>query len=280
MTLLLAGFQGATTPLILTRHSEPATRGELARIFRLFSAVALIAFLVVSLFADTEVRVLASVAYARAEILVPYLFMSALLFGVYIFAPGLTIVKRTGTFAAISISAGVLNLALALALVPALGLLGAGLATVTSSALFFALTMFFSQRHYAVAHDWLRLGSALAVAVACLLLGRALSPTGHIHALALWPLVGENGPLLRRWWRSSRCCSCAATSSRSSRAGCGGRLAGFRGASRRRPASVWQPHDGRGCAQRMRGRQDPARGARAAGPPTRRAPARSCPDSR
>ena len=191
VTLLLAGFQGATTPLILTRHEEPTTRGELERIFRLFSAVALIAFLVVSLFADTEVRVLASVAYARAEILVPYLFMSALLFGVYIFAPGLTIVKRTGTFAAISISAGLLNLALALALVPALGLLGAGVATVASSALFFALTMFFSQRHYAVAHDWLRLGSALAVAVACLLVGRAVIPTGHVHALELWPLIAK-----------------------------------------------------------------------------------------
>src|SRR5207253_3408143 len=79
VALLLAGFQGAATPLILARHKEPTTPRELARIFRLFSAVALIAFLVVSLFADTEVRVLASAAYARADILVPYLFMSALL---------------------------------------------------------------------------------------------------------------------------------------------------------------------------------------------------------
>jgi O-antigen/teichoic acid export membrane protein len=191
VALLLAGFQGAATPLILARHEVPATRGELARIFRLFSAGALIAFLAVSLFADTEVHLLASAAYARADILVPYLFMSALLFGVYIFAPGLTIAKRTGTFALISVSAGVLNLVLALALVPALGIRGAGIATAVSSAWFFVLTMHFSQRHYAVQHDWMRLSAALALAVGALLLGRAVIPTGGDHALAVWPLAAK-----------------------------------------------------------------------------------------
>jgi O-antigen/teichoic acid export membrane protein len=189
VTLLLVGFQGAATPLILARHKEPTTPGELASIFRLFSAVALIVFLVVSLFADSLVRVLASQAYARADILVPYLFMSALLFGVYIFAPGLTIVKRTGILASISVSAGLLNLGLALALVPPFGIRGAGVATVASSAWFFLLTMHFSQRHYAVGHDWMRLGAALAVAIVVLLLGRAAIPTGGAHVLAAWPLV-------------------------------------------------------------------------------------------
>ena len=140
-------------------------------------------------FADTEVHVLASAAYARADILVPYLFMAALLFGVYIFAPGLTIVKRTGTFAIISVSAGVLNLALALALIPPLGLRGAGIATAASSAWFFVLTMHFSQRHYAVAHDWRRLGIALALALGALILGRAVIPTGGEHAVSAGPLA-------------------------------------------------------------------------------------------
>jgi len=189
VALLLAGFQGAATPLILARHEEATTPGEIARIFRLFSALALMAFLVVSLFADAEVRVLASPAYADADVLVPYLFMSALLFGVYIFAPGLTIAKRTGTFALISISAGLLNLALALALVPPLGIRGAGISTAASSAWFFVLTMLFSQRHYTVEHEWMRLGSALAVAVGLLVLGRAVIPIGGVHALALSPLV-------------------------------------------------------------------------------------------
>src|SRR5207302_7131925 len=102
---------------------------------------------------------------------------------------GLTIVKRTGTFAMISVSAGVLNLGLALALIPPLGLRGAGVATAASSAWFFLLTMHFSQRHYAVAHDWTRLGVGLAVALRALILGRALIPTGGAHAVAAGPLA-------------------------------------------------------------------------------------------
>jgi O-antigen/teichoic acid export membrane protein len=208
VTLLLAGFQGAAGPLILERHEQATTRDELAHIFRLFSAAALSLFVIVSLFADTEVHILASGAYAAADGLVPYLFIAALFFGVYIFAPGLTIVKRTGTFAAVSISAGLLNLALALLLVPPLGLSGAGLATVASSVWFFALTMIFSQRHYAVDHDWMRLGCALAAALSIVVLARLLLPTGGRHALALAPLaektllsivgVGLVGALLTR----------------------------------------------------------------------------------
>ena len=193
VSLVLAGFQGAAMPLILTRHEEPSTRAELARIFQLFSAVALTAFLVVSLFSDTEVHLLASAAYAGADILVPYLFMSALLFGIYIFAPGLTIVKRTGTFALISVSSGVLNLGLALALVPPYGIRGAGIATLASSAWFIVLTMCFSQRHYPVAHDWARLVGALGVAIGTVVLGRAVIPTGGAHALAAGPLAAKAG---------------------------------------------------------------------------------------
>ena len=189
VTLLLAGFQGATTPLILARHREPTTPAEIARIFRLFCAAALSVFLVVSLFADTEVRALASASYARADVLVPYLFMSALLFGVYIFAPGLTIANRTRLFALISVSAGLSNLVLALLLVPPFGILGAGVATAASSAWFFVLLMAYSQRHYPVAHDWPRLACALAVAIGLLVLGRAVIPTGNAHAFALLPLL-------------------------------------------------------------------------------------------
>jgi O-antigen/teichoic acid export membrane protein len=189
VTLLLAGFQGAATPLILARRNDPSTPGELERIFRLFSAIALTVFLVVSIFADVEVHVLASASYAQAATIVPYLFMSALLFGVYIFAPGLTIAKRTRTLALVGVSSGLLNLGLALWLVPPLGIRGAGLATVASSAWFFLWTIHFSQRHYPVGHDWARIGAALAIAVALLVLERAVMPVASAHVLAAWSLV-------------------------------------------------------------------------------------------
>jgi O-antigen/teichoic acid export membrane protein len=117
--------------------------------------------------------------------------MSALLFGVYIFFPGLTIVKRTWTFAAISISAGLLNLGLALALVPPLGIRGAGVATAASSAWFFLLTVHFSQRHYTVGHDWMRLAAALTVAIGAVVLGRAVIATGGANAVSAGPLAAK-----------------------------------------------------------------------------------------
>jgi O-antigen/teichoic acid export membrane protein len=189
VTLLLAGVQGAATPLILARRHDRETPGELACVFRLFSAIALIGFLVVSLFADVEVRILASSSYATADALVPYLFMSALLFGIYIFAPGLTIARRTGTFAVISISAGLLNLGLALALVPPLGLRGAGVATLAASAWFFLLMMTFSQRHYPVPHRWPSLAGALVVAVGLLVVERTAIPTSGAHVLTVGALA-------------------------------------------------------------------------------------------
>ncbi len=188
-TLLLAGFQGAASPLILSRHDEPQTRVELSHIFRLFSAIALSAFVFASVFADIAVRILASPAYGQASVIVPYLFMAALLFGVYIFAPGLTIAKRTATFAAISVSAGLLNLILALMLVPPLGIRGAGIATVLSSAWFFVLTIYFSQRHYVVKHDWARLGVALVVAVGVVVFGATAIESGQSAVFAAGPLL-------------------------------------------------------------------------------------------
>jgi O-antigen/teichoic acid export membrane protein len=151
--------------------------------------MALVIFLFVSMFADAEVHLLASSAYAGAEVAVPYLFMGALLFGVYIFAPGLTIARRTRTMAAITASAGALNLVLAILLVPGLGIRGAGLATAISSAWFFVLIMVASQRHYPVPHDWPRLLAAFVVALGVLVLGHAVIPSGGNGALAAGPLA-------------------------------------------------------------------------------------------
>jgi O-antigen/teichoic acid export membrane protein len=189
VTLLLLGFQGAATPLITARHGEESTREELARIFRIFVTMALALFVALSLFADALVHVLASSAYAGADTVVPYLTMGALLFGGYVFAPGLWLSRRTKLSAGIAVIAGLLNLGLALALTPSLGIRGAGIATAVSSGVFLVPTLVLSQRFYAVPHQWLRLVAALALAIAVVVAGRALLPVGGVHAVALAPLA-------------------------------------------------------------------------------------------
>jgi O-antigen/teichoic acid export membrane protein len=191
MSLLLLGFQGAATPLIFSRYREASTPAEIARIFRIFTALTLSLFVVLSLFADALVHALASSSYHHADVVVPYLTLGSLLFGAYIFAPGLWLAKRTRMAALISVFAGLLNLGLALALTPPLGIRGAGIATAASSGAFFVLTMMLSQRHYSVPHNWLRLGAAFILSLAVVAGGRSLLPIGDGHAFELTALLAK-----------------------------------------------------------------------------------------
>jgi O-antigen/teichoic acid export membrane protein len=87
-SLILLGFQNAFRPLVLSRHEQPETRRDLAQIFRLFCALALVTFLLVSLFADEFLRVLTRPAFYNAAGVVPFIVGAAFLSGMYFFAPG------------------------------------------------------------------------------------------------------------------------------------------------------------------------------------------------
>jgi O-antigen/teichoic acid export membrane protein len=189
--LVLLGFQGSMTPLVLSHYREPGTPAALARVFRIFVLLALTLFVAVSVFAHEALAVLTAPAYQRAERLVPPLTAAAFLAGMYIFAPGLTIARRTRPMAAISVAGGLANVALAFALVPVIGMQGAAIAFLATSAGSFAALMTLSQRAYHVPHDWRRLGSAVAMAVAAAVAGAAV-PEHGIEATAV---VGKLGLL-------------------------------------------------------------------------------------
>lgn len=176
--LVLLGFQGSVTPLVLSHHREPGTPAALARVFRIFSLLALALFVAVSVFAPEALALLTAPAYHGAADLVPPLTAGAFLAGMYIFAPGLTIARRTRPMAAISVAGGLANVALAFALVPAIGVEGAAIAFLVTSAASFAALMTLSQREYHVPHDWPRLGLATAVAVAAAVGGAAIPDRG------------------------------------------------------------------------------------------------------
>ena len=121
VSLLLVGVQGATLPLIFARKDEPSTPADLAQIFRIFSGIGLSAFVLLSLLATPALRILAAPEYQRGSSLVPFLVISVLFAGMYMFAVGLPIAKKTGLMATSTISAGLANLVLALLLVPSSG---------------------------------------------------------------------------------------------------------------------------------------------------------------
>lgn len=184
--LTLTGFQGALTPLVLSRHQHPQTRADLARIFRLFCAVALAVLLLVSVFADELLRILTRPAYYGAARVVPLVVAAAFLAGMYIFAPGLNIAKRTKPFAVVTVVGGAANLLLALVLVGPLGIEGAALAFLLTSAAGFAVLMSLSQRHYAAPHRWRPLAVATGAIAGLTGVGAAIPPMadGLVYAAA------------------------------------------------------------------------------------------------
>lgn len=198
VSLLLVGFQGAALPLVLARKDDPTTPGEIARIFRILSALALSMFALLSIMASPMLRLLVAPTYQPTESVVPFLVLSVTLSGISMFPPGLSIRKRTGIAATLSVIGGLVNLAGALLLVPPLGIVGAGIATAVSSLLWFVMLMIASQRFYRVPHDWRRLTMTsflvvllVIVAFAILPASRAQSLTGVTLAIrALFVLAG------------------------------------------------------------------------------------------
>jgi O-antigen/teichoic acid export membrane protein len=183
IALLLVGFQGAATPLILAHKDDPALPKDVARILRIFWALALSGFVALSLFATPMIRVLAASAYQSASSVVPFLVISSLFAGMSFFAPGLVIAKRTATIAMLAGFSGVANLLLAIVLVPPLGIVGAGISTATTSLLWFGLLMRQSQRYYRVPHRWPPLITALTIVVVFVGTALALLPSTRASAL-------------------------------------------------------------------------------------------------
>ena len=180
ITLLSLGVQSALTPLIYTHHRALQTPAAIARIFRFYVAGTIVVSLGLGLFARELLAFLTTPAYAGGAVVVPLLAPALCLSGMYIFAPGPAIAKRTGLIAGINLGGAALNTALNLLLIPAVGILGAAAATLVSSAAVFSANMMVSQRLYPVPHDWRALGLVVAAAAALVAAGWWLVPVGLV----------------------------------------------------------------------------------------------------
>jgi O-antigen/teichoic acid export membrane protein len=163
-SLVMLGFQGALTPLVYTYYREADTPRQLALIFRLFLVFALLLFLLLSLFASDILRLLTTESFYGGAIVVVYLVPVKLLANMYIFAPGIGITKRTHYFIWINVGGALLNILLNMLLLPMLGIVGAGLATMLSYLVVFLAHMMLSQRLYHVPHHWPPIALSVLVA--------------------------------------------------------------------------------------------------------------------
>lgn len=164
-SLAMVGFQGALTPLVYTHYREPSTPYQLARIFRFFMATALIMFSGLTLFSGEILHMLTSVSFYGGAAVVVYLVPALLLSNMYIFAPGISIAKKTHFFIWINLGCALLNITLNYLLIPVLGFVGAAVATLLAYLATFATHMILSQRLYRIPHQWLPIGASTALTV-------------------------------------------------------------------------------------------------------------------
>lgn len=174
-TLVLVGFQMALTPLVYKHYQEPETPQQLATIFRSFLAIVIVIFLVLSLFADVALWVLTTPAYYAAGQVVVFLVPAILLSQMYIFAPGIGIAKKTHLFVWINIGGAILNVFFNWMLIPQVGYVGAGIATLIGYACVFGAHMYCSQKLYYVPHNWGAIAGVVLTAAALVTIGL------HIH---------------------------------------------------------------------------------------------------
>jgi O-antigen/teichoic acid export membrane protein len=191
INVLVRGFQLAWPPLAYSIQDDDEARRAYALIVTWFMAVCTFAVVGLWLLARWLLRLLAAPEFFDAYEAVGLLAAGITLYALYLVQ--VVVLGRTGrtefNFPA-TIAATAANIALNVALVPPLGIVGAGLALVASYLVVLVLMYAFTQRLFPVPYEWGRLGLIVGVAAALVAAGEVLLPTegaaGLLGRAALW----------------------------------------------------------------------------------------------
>jgi O-antigen/teichoic acid export membrane protein len=185
MTVIARGFQLAWPPLAYSIEDDEEARRAYALVFTWFAAFCAFAVVAFWLFAPWIVRLLAAPRFFGAHRVLGLLATGIALYALYLVQ--VIILGRTGRTGLSLPATGVgvvMNLALNLALVPPLGIVGAGIALVASYLAILIVTYLLTQRLFAVPYEWGRLALAASLAAALAAAGTLAIPDRGAGALA------------------------------------------------------------------------------------------------
>lgn len=148
VALVVTGFSMAITPIIYNKYQNSETKNQLARIFHLYLGIGGGFVFILSAFSFETVFLLTDEAYINAHIVMPVLYLSAFISGIYMFAPGLLITKKTGLIGLIVMFALCVNIVLNLYLIPKYGNIGAAIATLVGTIVNVSILFYYSQKFY------------------------------------------------------------------------------------------------------------------------------------
>jgi O-antigen/teichoic acid export membrane protein len=185
LQVLARGFQLAFPPLAYSIRDDDEARRVYALLVTWFAAV--LAFAVAGLWLEARwiVRLLAADDYFAAHEAIGLLAAGIALYALYLAM--VVVLGRTGRTEfglPATVAAVVVNVGLNLALIPPLGIVGAGLALVASYVVVLVLMYWFTQRLFRVPYEWRRLALVIGAAAALVGLGEWLMPTEGFAGLA------------------------------------------------------------------------------------------------
>jgi O-antigen/teichoic acid export membrane protein len=162
-------------PLFYANYQAKDTPAKIAAVFRVFVLFALCIFIVLSVFAKEILRIFTTPGYYGASLIIPFLIPAVLLSGMYIFAPGLGLAKKTKHIALINISIAIANTSLNFILIPFIGISGAAMATLFSNLGGFALYIILGNKYYRIDFEWRIIWLAIVITIVIVALGGNIS---------------------------------------------------------------------------------------------------------
>jgi O-antigen/teichoic acid export membrane protein len=194
MVLLLTAFRTAWPAFAYSIEDEDEARRTYGFVLTYLVAIASWLALGLGLLAPWLVRLLAptnDLYWPGARVVAPLAFASAAYAGYIVVSIGIGRARRTGFNWIVTGIAALVDVALNLALVPRYGMEGSAAAMLSAYSVLFVVMAWHAQRTYPVPYQWRRVATALGVAAALVIAGRALDvPLPVALALALaYPFV-------------------------------------------------------------------------------------------
>ena len=185
INVLVKGFQLAWPPLAYSIRDDDEARRTYALIVTWFVTLTTFAVIGMWLFSRWIVDLLAAPEFFDSYKAIGLVSTGIMLYALYLVL--VVVLGRTGRteFNFPATGAGtVVNIGLNLVLIPAWGIVGAGVSLVTSYAVVLVIMIIFTQRLFWVPYEWGRLAQASLLAVALVAAGELLLPTSGLDGLA------------------------------------------------------------------------------------------------
>ena len=173
MMLVVSMFQYAWQPFFLNNAREPNAREIFAKVMTLFVLMASLVWIIISLFIENLARLEIGAGRSLIEkhflpglVVVPIILLAYLFNGIYVnLQAGLYIKEKTKFFPLVTGAGAVVNVVANLLLIPALGIVGAALATLASYLVMAAALFYFAQRFYRIDYEYAKILKILAAVV-------------------------------------------------------------------------------------------------------------------